>query len=77
MTGRAGNRNCLVIGITRPVKRREARSVFTIGPGEIITLRAKIPMIDMKIYWPSNPTINLRTESSYRSACDAVMIRLF
>jgi hypothetical protein len=49
MTGRPGRRNCLVIGITRPVMRRVAKSVLTIGPGDSMTLKANMPIIDRKI----------------------------
>jgi hypothetical protein len=77
MTGRAGKRNCLVIGITRPVIRREANNVLMMGPGEMMTLRAKMPMMEMKIYCPSRPSIIPgRCVGSYHSTDDAVMIRL-
>ena len=49
MTGNAGNRNCLVIGMTRPVMRSVANRVLTIGPGASITLKANIPIIDRKM----------------------------
>jgi hypothetical protein len=57
--------------------RRLAKRVLTIGPGEMITLRAKIPMMEMKMYWPSKPTISARTEKPYHSTDDAVRIQLF
>jgi hypothetical protein len=49
MTGRAGRRNCLAMGMTRPVMRRVAKRVLTIGPGDSMTLKANMPMIDKKI----------------------------
>jgi hypothetical protein len=55
MTGRTGRRNCLVMGITRPVMMRLASSVLMMGPGDSMTLRAKIPTMAMTIYCPSNP----------------------
>jgi hypothetical protein len=45
MTGSAGRRNCLVMGMTRPMRSREASRVLMIGPGSEITLRAKMPTI--------------------------------
>ena len=49
ITGKAGRRNCLVIGTTRPVIRRVAKSVLMMGPGCSITLSAKMPIIDRKM----------------------------
>lgn len=47
-----------MIGITRPVISREANSVLMMGPGEMMTLRAKMPIMEIKMYCPSRPSIS-------------------
>lgn len=56
-TGRAGRRTCRVIGITSPVISNDANNVFMMGPGLIMTLSANIPIMLIKMYCPSRPTI--------------------
>jgi hypothetical protein len=67
-----------VIGITSPVISKDANNVFMMGPGLIMTLSANIPMMLIKMYCPSRPTVRLVLKIwGYHSIDDAVMIRSF
>ena len=75
-TGRAGRRNCRVMGITRPVIRSDANNVLMMGPGDMMTLSANIPIMLIKMYCPSRPIMSDPSLlDTYHSIDDAVEIQ--
>ena len=54
-----------MMGMTSPMMSKVASNVFINGPGISMTLKANIPTIDMKIYCPSRPKMNISLAHIY------------